>query len=104
MIDQRKWTYLSRDEVKIVEVKDEETGVVTDVLMPMQFIRGNFADRNLPKMVLARLVTERCMEEPVFGFEVHDKYYIGFVKIDGVVYKSRCIEKSRRYSEQVFII
>jgi len=99
-IDQRKWAYKHRDEIDVKVEKDPETGELRKVAMPMQFIRGNFCNADLPKMVLNRHATSRQMKDPVFKFDVHDRFFIGKVCVDGVEYITNCIEKSRRYAEQ----
>lgn len=100
ILEQRKWAYQSRDEVDVKTIVDDDTGVVKEISMPMLFIRGNFCDADLPKMVLNRYVAEQNLDDPVFSVDSQDRYFIGCVSSNGITYKSSCIEKSRRYAEQ----
>lgn len=97
--DQRRWIYQTRDEVEVVRHTDSDTGMAT-VIMPMQFIRGNFCDADLPKMVLNRYTMQNNMANPAFGVRIKDRYFIGHLIIDDTRYETTCIEKSRRYAEQ----
>uniref|UniRef100_A0A2P2I822 tRNA-dihydrouridine(20) synthase (NAD(P)+)-like n=1 Tax=Hirondellea gigas TaxID=1518452 RepID=A0A2P2I822_9CRUS len=98
--DQRRWSYQSRDEIMSIIQTTERTGATTNISMPMQFVRGNFCDADLPKMVVNRHITKNKLKDPVFGAQVHDRYFNGYMVIDGIRYETSCIQKSRRYAEQ----
>ena len=96
--DQRRWAFLNRDEMEIV--KNEKNGQTISVQMPMQFIRGNFCNADLPKMVLNKHVGQNSLPNPVFGVHTNDRYFVGYMDLNDVRYETTCIEKSRRYAEQ----
>ncbi|KAA0191407.1 hypothetical protein HAZT_HAZT007393 [Hyalella azteca] len=99
LTDQRRWGHQSRNEVEVVR-KTDASGRLISVQMPMQFIRGNFRDADLPKMVMNRYVSQNDLAEPVYSAHNKDRFFIGHVELDGVIYQTSCIEKSRRYAEQ----
>ncbi|KAF2367090.1 tRNA-dihydrouridine synthase [Trinorchestia longiramus] len=99
MFDLRKWGYQSRDEIEIRR-KTTDSGKLASVQMPMQFIRGNFCNADLPKMIVNRHVSQHNMSDPVYSSINQDRFFMGKMELEGVVYETTCIEKSRRYAEQ----
>ncbi|XP_068201924.1 tRNA-dihydrouridine(20) synthase [NAD(P)+]-like [Palaemon carinicauda] len=68
--------------------------------MPVQFIRGNFNNADLPKMLLNTYIFRNSLTGPTYTCAVHDKFFGATVEVDGIKYSSVLREKSRRYSEQ----
>ncbi|XP_045111326.1 tRNA-dihydrouridine(20) synthase [NAD(P)+]-like isoform X2 [Portunus trituberculatus] len=87
----------SADHVKIVEREENGQKVVE---MPIQFIRGNFHNADLPKMLLNTHVFRNQLKGPKYSHVVVDKFFSASVTVDGVKYISTLREKSKRYSEQ----
>ncbi|KAK7070661.1 tRNA-dihydrouridine(20) synthase [NAD(P)+]-like protein, partial [Halocaridina rubra] len=92
-------TYMppSADFVSIVETcKDGQKRFE----MPVQFIRGNFNNADLPKMLLNTYIFRNQLSGPEFSCDVQEKFFGATVVVDGIKYSSSLREKSRRYSEQ----
>ncbi|KAK8387953.1 hypothetical protein O3P69_020096 [Scylla paramamosain] len=87
----------SADHVKIVEREENGQKVVE---MPIQFIRGNFNNADLPKMLLNTHVFRKQLKGPMYSHVIVDKFFSASVTVDGVRYTSTLREKSKRYSEQ----
>lgn len=87
----------SADHVKTL--KREENGQKI-VEMPIQFIRGNFNNADLPKMLLNTYIFRNQVSGPHYSHVVLDKFFSASVVVDGVKYASTLREKSKRYSEQ----
>lgn len=87
----------SADHVKIVEREENGQKVVE---MPIQFIRGNYNNADLPKMLLNTHVYRNQLKGPTYSHVVVDKFFSASVTVDGVRYASTLREKSKRYSEQ----
>ncbi|XP_063588165.1 tRNA-dihydrouridine(20) synthase [NAD(P)+]-like [Penaeus indicus] len=87
----------SADHVSIVEKVEEGQKVVE---MPVQFIRGNYNNADLPKMLLNTYIYRNQLSGPKYSHIVYDKFFAASVVVDGIKYRSTLKEKSRRYSEQ----
>ncbi|KAK3880719.1 hypothetical protein Pcinc_014811 [Petrolisthes cinctipes] len=87
----------SADHVKI-EKREEDGQIVVE--MPIQFIRGNFNNADLPKMLLNTHIFRNELDGPHYSHSVVDKFFSASVVVDGVKYASTLREKSKRYSEQ----
>ncbi|KAK8738129.1 hypothetical protein OTU49_004059 [Cherax quadricarinatus] len=87
----------SADHVGII--KREENGQEI-VEMPIQFIRGNFNNADLPKMLLNTYVFRNKLSHPHYDHVVVDKFFSASVVVDGIKYASTLREKSKRYAEQ----
>ncbi|XP_064109697.1 tRNA-dihydrouridine(20) synthase [NAD(P)+]-like [Macrobrachium nipponense] len=68
--------------------------------MAVKFIRGNFNNADLPKMLLNTHIFRKNLTGPAFTCAVQDKFFGATVEVDGIKYSSTLREKSRRYSEQ----
>lgn len=68
--------------------------------MAVKFIRGNFNNADLPKMLLNTYIFRNNLTGPAYTCTVQDKFFGATVEVDGIKYSSALREKSRRYSEQ----
>ncbi|KAG0720624.1 tRNA-dihydrouridine(20) synthase [NAD(P)+]-like [Chionoecetes opilio] len=75
----------SADHVKIVEREDDGQKFVE---MPVQFVRGNFNNADLPKMILNTYVFRNQLKGPSYTHVVVDKFFCASVVVDGVSYNS----------------
>ncbi|XP_045593604.1 tRNA-dihydrouridine(20) synthase [NAD(P)+]-like isoform X2 [Procambarus clarkii] len=87
----------SADHVNIVEREENGQKIVE---MPIQFIRGNFNNADLPKMLLNTHVFRNQLSGPHYDHVVVDKFFSASVVVNGIKYASTLREKSKRYSEQ----
>ncbi|XP_076064823.1 dihydrouridine synthase 2 [Oratosquilla oratoria] len=85
------------EEVNILRHNQDGQEIVE---MPLQFIRGNFCNADVPKMILNTYVFKNDLSGPKFTFEMREKFFTATVDVGGIKYRSTLLEKSRRYAEQ----
>ncbi|KAL7643962.1 UNVERIFIED_CONTAM: hypothetical protein RMT77_005974 [Armadillidium vulgare] len=86
--------------IENIKIEEKEENGVKIIEMPLHFIRGNYSNANLPKMILNNHAFKNGIKLLQYNCEMVEKFFVSDVNVDGIKYRSSIKEKSRRYAEQ----